>query len=153
MSKQGLVVRQAVLGLFASMVLLGLYFSLLTAISGWRFTVGQFSQFWYYVVPLALGFGLQVGLYARLRQLLRGTKDAGTVMAASGTTSTAAMLSCCAHYLVNILPVLGAAGLVSLLAQYQVEFFWVGLAFNVAGVAYIGNKLRQATLEHQRCAA
>jgi Cu+-exporting ATPase len=105
MSKQGVLVRQAGLGLFASMLLLGLYFSLLTVISGWRFTVGQFSQFWYYVVLLALGFGLQVGLYARLRQLLHGSPDAGTVMAASGTTSTAAMLSCCAHYLVNILPV------------------------------------------------
>ena len=73
-------------------------------------------------------------------------------MAASGTTSTAAMISCCAHYLVNVAPVLGAAGLVTIATQYQVEFFWVGLAFNAAGIAYIGNKLWNATKEHAQCA-
>ena len=69
-------------------------------------------------------------------------------MAASGTTSSAAMISCCAHYLVNIAPVLGATGLVTFATQYQVEFFWVGLAFNAAGVAYIGSKLWMASKEH-----
>lgn len=36
--------------------------------------------------------------------------------------------------------------------QYQVEFFWVGLAFNAAGIAFIGNRLWQATKEHAQCA-
>ena len=42
------------------------------------------------------------------------------------------MVSCCAHYLANVAPVLGAAGLVAFAAQFQVELFWVGLAFNAA---------------------
>jgi Cu+-exporting ATPase len=74
------------------------------------------------------------------------------MMAASGTTSTAAMISCCAHYLVNVAPVLGATGLVTLAAQYQVEFFWLGLLFNAAGLVYIGNKLISAEKEHAKCA-
>lgn len=145
-------VRSASLGMLAFGLLLAAYFSALTLVSGWKFTLDQFYQFWFYIVLLAAGFGLQVALYARLRQLLRDMHGSRTVMAATGTTSTAAMISCCAHYLVNVAPVLGATGLVTFAAQYQVEFFWVGLVFNAAGIAYIGNKLWNATRDHAQCA-
>jgi len=139
-------------GLLAFGLLLAIYFAALTLISGWKFTLDQFSEFWYYIVPLAGGFGLQVALFTRLRHVVhQSAGDARTVMAASGTTSTAAMISCCAHYLVNIAPVLGATGLVTFAAQYQVEFFWVGIAFNLAGIAFIGNRLWKATKEHALC--
>jgi Cu+-exporting ATPase len=144
--------RPAGFGLLAFGLLLAVYFGVLTAVSGWKFTVTQFNEFWYYILPLGAGFGLQVALYVRLRQLLHQSKDARAVMAASGTTSTAAMISCCAHYLVNIAPVLGATGLVTFAAQYQVEFFWIGLAFNAAGIAFIGDRLWKATKEHAQCA-
>ena len=146
------VARPASFGVLAFGLLLAAYFTVLTLVSGLKFTVSQFSEFWYYVLPLAVGFGLQVALFVRLRQLLHQSGDARTVMAMSGTTSTAAMISCCAHYLVNVAPVLGATGLVTFAAQYQVEFFWVGLAFNAAGIAYIGNNLWNATKEHAQCA-
>ena len=74
-------------------------------------------------------------------------------MAASGATSTAAMVSCCTHYLANLLPIVGAAGLVALATRYQVQLFWLGLAFNVAGIAYIGSKVAAASKEHARCVA
>lgn len=144
--------RPAAYGSLAFGLLLALYFSLLTLLSGWPFAWDQFTDFWFYIVPLGAGFGLQVALYVRLRQLVHASKDSRTVMAASGTTSTAAMVSCCAHYLVNLAPVLGATGLVTFAAQYQVEFFWIGLAFNAAGLAYIGNKLWMASKEHAQCA-
>ena len=144
--------RPASYGVLAFGLLLGAYFGALTLISGWSFTVSQFSEFWFYVLPLAAGFGLQVMLYMRLREALHASADSRAVMAASGTTSTAAMVSCCAHYLVNVAPVLGATGLVTFATQYQVEFFWVGLAFNAAGIAYIGNKLFNAIKDHAQCA-
>ena len=144
--------RPAGFGLLAFGLLLAAYFAVLTLVSGWKFTVDQFSEFWFYILPLAAGFGLQVALYTRLRQLVHNSGESRKVMAASGTTSTVAMISCCAHYLVNVAPVLGATGLVTFAAQYQVEFFWVGLAFNAAGIAYIGNKLWEATKEHAQCA-
>lgn len=144
--------RPAGFGVLAFGLLLAVYFGVLTLVSGWKFTVEQFNEFWYYIVPLGAGFGLQVALYLRLRQVVHGGAQSGAVMAASGTTSTAAMVSCCAHYLVNVAPVLGATGLVTFATQYQVEFFWVGLAFNAAGIAYIGNKLWRATKEHAQCA-
>jgi hypothetical protein len=46
---------------------------------------------------------------------------------------------------VNLLPVLGATGVVAVVAQYQIEFFWLGLLFNAAGVVYVGRKLLQAS--------
>lgn len=140
--------RPAGFGLLAFGFLLALYFAVLTLVSGWQFTLSQFSEFWYYILPLGGGFGLQVALYVRLRQLLRHAMPARAVMAASGTTSSAAMISCCAHYLVNLAPVLGASGLVTFATQYQVEFFWVGLAFNAAGIAYIAHRLMKAAQEH-----
>jgi len=144
--------RPAGLGMLAFGLLLAVYFGVLTLVSGWKFTVEQFNEFWYYIVPLGAGFGLQVALYLRLRQVIHAPARTGAVMVASGTTSTAAMISCCAHYLVNVAPVLGATGLVTFATQYQVEFFWAGLAFNAAGIAYIGNKLWRATKEHAQCA-
>ncbi|TAN51973.1 MAG: hypothetical protein EPN19_11655, partial [Betaproteobacteria bacterium] len=114
------IARPTGFGALAFGVLLALYFGALTAVSGWSFTVNQFSEFWFYIVPLAVGFGIQVALFVRLRQVVSRAKESGTVIAASGTTSTLAMVSCCAHYLTNVAPVLGATGLVAFAAQFQV---------------------------------
>jgi Cu+-exporting ATPase len=146
------IAKPAGFGALAFGALLAVYFGALTAISGWKFTAEQFTEFWYYILPLAAGFGLQVALYTRLRRLLHGPGAGRGMLAASGTTSTAAMVSCCAHYLMNVAPVLGATGLVTFAAQYQVEFFWVGIAFNAAGIAFIGNRLWKATKDHAQCA-
>src|SRR5215469_13950943 len=100
--------RPVIFGLTGTVGLIIVYFLVLTAVSGWDFTLSQFLEFWYFVVSLAAGLGIQVGLYSYLRSAVRGTDMSGKVVAVSGTTSTAAMISCCAHYLTNILPVLGA---------------------------------------------
>jgi P-type Cu+ transporter len=129
--------RPVARGVFASIALLAVYFGVLTLVSGWNFTVSQFAEFWPYIVALAVGFGAQIGLYFYLRQLSTEHHYAHCAVAASGTTSTVAMLACCTHYLTNVLPVLGATGLLTVVAQYQVEFFWLGLAFNIAGLLYV----------------
>jgi len=145
------VTRPAGFGVGAFGALLAVYFGALTLVSGWAFTWQQFAEFWYFLVPLAAGFGLQVALFLKLREVVSRANQAGAVIAASGTTSTAAMVSCCAHYLANAAPVLGATGLVAFAAQFQVELFWVGLAFNAAGIAYVGTKLYKASRAHAHC--
>ncbi len=147
------IARPTGAGVTAFGILLVLYFGILSLVSGWSFTLSQFSEFWFYIVPLAAGFGLQVALFLKLREVVSRAKEAGAVIAASGTTSTAAMISCCAHYLANVAPVLGATGLVAFAAQFQVELFWVGLAFNTAGIAYVGTKLWKASKAHAHCVA
>ncbi|MDP2598529.1 MAG: hypothetical protein Q8P49_01725 [Candidatus Liptonbacteria bacterium] len=135
-----MITKPVLYGIAGSAVLLGAYFSIITLISGWTFALQQFVQFWYFVVSLAVGFGIQIGLYTYLKNAVHKPDLSGKVLAVSGTTSTGAMISCCAHYLVNILPVLGVTGFISIISQYQAELFWVGLAFNVAGIIYIGRK-------------
>lgn len=133
--------RPVGLGFLAAGLLLIVYFSVLTAVSGWSFAQTQFQSFWYFIVSLAAGFGAQVGLYVYLKTAIHDRGPSGKVLAVSGTTSTAAMISCCTHYLVNILPVLGVSGLLGIIGQYQTEIFWVGLIFNLFGIVYIGNKV------------
>ncbi|MDP2142852.1 MAG: hypothetical protein Q8J80_01860 [Gallionella sp.] len=75
----------------------------------------------------------------------------GKVIAVSGATSTAAMVSCCAHYLANIVPILGIAGFLSVVAEYQVELFWVGLVFSAAGIVYVASMVIKSSKEHKKC--
>ncbi len=132
-------------GIAASLALLSVYVTVLTLVSGWKFMLTQFSTYWYFVTPLAAGFGTQFGLYSHLKDAMRKKNEQapGKVVAVSGTTSTAAMISCCAHYLVNVLPILGAVGIITVISQYQVRLFWAGLAFNLAGLAYMISQVRK----------
>jgi len=127
-------------GLLAAVLLLVLYASIVSFVSGWQFMLEQFAAYWYFVTSLAVGFGIQFGLYTYVKGMVRAGGEKG-VVAVTGTTSTAAMISCCAHYLANILPIVGIAGIASFVGQYQVELFWVGLAFNVFGIFYIGRRV------------
>lgn len=132
--------RSIVLGIMATCILLLVYISVVTLISGWTFAVEQFFRFWYFVISLAIGFGIQVGLFTYLKNAIKHAASP-RMLAVSGTTSTAAMVSCCAHYLANLLPVLGTVGIFTVISQYQVQLFWVGLMFNGAGILYILNRI------------
>ncbi|HLC94848.1 MAG TPA: heavy metal-binding domain-containing protein [Patescibacteria group bacterium] len=136
-----MITKSILYGIVGAGALLGVYFSILTPISGWSFALEQFTQFWYFVVSLAVGFGIQICFYVYLKNAIHKTNSSGKILAVSGATSTGAMISCCAHYLVSILPVVGVAGFVSVVSQYQIELFWVGLAFNIAGIVYIARKV------------
>ena len=135
------IVKSSLYGLVASSVLLSLYFFILTVVSGWNFTVDQFTTYWYFIVSLAIGFGTQVGLFVYLKALIHDGRGEGKILGVTGATSTVAMVSCCAHYLVNLVPILGVTGIVSFAAQYQVELFWVGLAFNILGIVFISRQI------------
>ncbi len=125
-------------GLLATLILLSVYFGIVTLVSGWKFTLRQFDQYWYFVVSLAVGFGVQVGLFTYLKTLQKSSRGVVTV---SGTTTTISMLSCCSHYVANLVPLLGVAGALTLIGQYQIELFWVGLVANLLGIIYMSNKI------------
>lgn len=134
-------IRNSMVAIF---ILLGVYIVIVSLVSGWNFMLLQFSKYWFYIGSLATGFGIQIGLYTYLKNAT-AQKASPQVLAVSGTTSTAAMISCCAHYLVNLLPILGAVGVITVISQYQVQLFWVGLAFNFAGILYMLNRIIKYT--------
>ncbi len=128
-------------GAAATLVLVGAYFLVVGLISGVGFAASQFTSYWYYLGSLAVGFGIQIGLYSYLKAAIHAKGPSGKMLAVTGTTSTGAMVSCCAHYLVNILPVLGVSAFASFIGAYQVQLFWVGIAFNLAGIAYMISRI------------
>ena len=138
----GKILRRSILkGFLGLSALLIFYFTVVISISGPNFAQDQFAKFWYFILALAFGFGIQVGLYTYLKNLISDKNQSTKVLVASGTTSTAAMISCCAHYLANILPILGITGLITIVTQYQVQLFWIGLAANLVGITYMANKV------------
>ena len=135
-----MILKSIIKGAVAALVLLAVYFAVLSLVSGWDFSQSQFFRFWYFIVGLAVGFGVQIGLFSWLKSVIK-EKAAGKVVAVSGTTSTIAMISCCSHYLANILPIIGLSGFLALVGQYQIELFWLGLLANLAGIGYLSGKI------------
>ena len=138
------VLMSAIKGFLGTSLLLIVYFSIVTLVSGWGFAQDQFSKFWYFIVTLAIGFGIQVALFSYLKNSVKQNVSS-RVVTTSGVTSTAAMISCCSHYLANILPILGITGFITIVTQYQIQLFWVGLVANLGGILYMTNKVYNLT--------
>ena len=142
---KSILIKSIASGVGATLSMLVVYFAVLTFVSGWDFAQEQFSTYWYFIVSLAIGFGIQIALYHSIKSLVHKGQGMGKVVGISGTTSTAAMISCCAHYLVNLIPILGVTGIATLTTQYQVKLFWVGLAFNIVDILYMVNRISKIT--------
>lgn len=134
-------------GLLGAALLAVVYFALVSWAESPQHAWSQFEQDSLFVVPILVGFGLQVGLYVTLRwRLYLPPADAGTSTAltgAGGGTSAAAMVACCAHHVTDVLPVLGLTAATSFLAQYREVFMVVGLTTTLAGSAYMLRVLRR----------
>lgn len=91
-----------------------------------------------YLVPIAVG--VQMGLFRHYHNLRQTCRIGGTdALGASGSAvSSVAMIACCAHHIVDLLP---AVGLVlaasSFLIEYKDLIIAVGLIANVIGSAYL----------------
>ena len=143
------IAKPILYGALASIILLGVYFAVLTLVSGWSYAQSQFADYWYFIVSLVVGFGIQIALYQYIKSLVHEGRGMGKIVSVSGTTSTAAMISCCAHYLVNLVPILGITGIATFVSQYQIKIFWVGLAFNIFGILFISNKIIKFKKSHE----
>ena len=87
------------------------------------FALDPIFQFWYFIVSLAIGLEFNWDFMFIRKNIVHKSNESGKILAISGTTSTGAMIPCCAHYLVNILPILGVTGFVSIISQYQIKLF------------------------------
>lgn len=127
--------RPVAVGAAAALGLLGLYLGIITLAQGWTHAAEQLADDRWFVGAIAAGFGAQVGLFAYLRRL-HAHAAAGGVAASTGT-STAAMLACCAHHLVDVLPILGLSGAAIFLNAYKTPLLWLGIAMNLLGIVYL----------------
>jgi len=139
-------------GLVGVLFLTGLYFGIVSWAESPKHAVELFWQDRWIVLPIILGFGMQVGLYTILKKRLfvpvTDTGPSGPLMGTAGTTSTLAMVACCAHHVADVLPILGLTAAATLLSQYRTAFMLVGLGTTLVGIAVM-----LAILIKERCKA
>jgi len=101
----------------------------------------QFLLFQPWMSLLILGFGMQMGLFWLMRQgfrfNLQEKSDANVAAGTSGTVSGLAMVACCAHHAVDLLPILGLSAFAIFLSQYQEQLLIIGVISNVLGIGWM----------------
>ena len=78
-------------GILAGLGILAFYIFVLTLFQSYGFALYEFKRLWIWLVPLAAGFGTQIGLYTSIKQDAAMNRG----IAASGTISGGSMLVCC----------------------------------------------------------
>ncbi|MBZ0294890.1 MAG: hypothetical protein K8L99_20175 [Anaerolineae bacterium] len=126
-------------GLLGAMFLTALYLVIVSLAESPAHALQLFWEDRLIVLPIILGFGVQVGLYTILKKRLfvpvSSMGPSGALTGAAGTTSTVAMVACCAHHVADVLPVLGLTAAVTFLAEYRTVFMLVGLGTTLVGIA------------------
>jgi hypothetical protein len=125
-------------GLAGAVFLTALYFGIVSWAESPQHALELFWEERWIVIPIILGFGVQIALYTILRKRLfvpvMNTGSSGALTGASGTTSTLAMVACCAHHVTDVLPILGLTAAATFLANYQTAFMLVGLGTTLVGI-------------------
>jgi len=125
-------------GLLGALFLTSIYFGIVSWAESPEHALDLFWQDRWIVVPLILGFGIQVALYVILKKglfLPVGSMGAsGAMTGAGGATSTVAMVACCAHHVTDVLPILGLTAAATFLADYQQAFMLLGLGTTTIGI-------------------
>jgi hypothetical protein len=54
------------------------------------------------------------------------------------------MLACCAHHVVDLLPIVGLSAAAVFLNDYKTPLFLVGIGMNIIGIVVIARQLQRA---------
>lgn len=126
-------------GLAGSVFLTGLYLGLVSWAESFPHAIEYLWQDRWIVIPIILGFGVQVALYVILQKRLfmpvASVSPSGVMTGTSGVTSTIAMAACCAHHVTDVLPILGLTAAATFLAEYRTAFMLVGLGTTLIGIS------------------
>jgi len=123
-------------GIVGAILIFTVFYLLQTlGMQSWTMPIEFMTDKWYLVAPLVLGFGTQAGLLRAIHLLAQ--HGGGAVVASSGGVSGSAMLACCMHNLVPLLPILGATGLATFFSAYQTQVFLLSIGMTMAGVVYM----------------
>lgn len=135
-------------GIIGGLTLLFFYFIVLVLANSFSHALEQFQLLWQWISALIAGFSVQVGLYAYIRYRVRKRKIKGITgeIAATGGVSTGSMIACCAHHLVDVLPILGLSAAFLFLAQYQIFFIIFGIVSNVIGIIFMLEIIKKYSL-------
>ena len=136
--------RSIAAGVVGAAVLLGLYLGIVSLAQGIEHALEQLATDALFVGLITVGFGTQITLFAELRVLDRRHRAAAAVTAAGTGTSTAAMLACCAHHFLDLLPLVGLSAAAVFLDAYKTPLLFVGIGMNIIGIVVIARQLQRA---------
>jgi hypothetical protein len=138
MSKTRRILLPIGVGLAGAIFLFALYLGLVSWAESPKHAIEYFWQDRWIVLPIIIGFGIQVGLYITLKKRLfipvSSMGPSGALTGTSGTTSTIAMVACCTHHFTDALPILGLTAATTFMAQYRTAFMLVGLGTTLIGI-------------------
>jgi hypothetical protein len=124
--------------IIGSALLTLLYFGIVSWAESPKHAIDLFREDRWIVIPIILGFGIQMGLYTIIKKRLfipvTTTGPSGSLLGAGGGTSTLAMVACCAHHITDVLPILGLTAASAFLAQYRIAFMLIGLGTTLVGI-------------------
>lgn len=141
--------RSIAAGLLGAAALVATYLGIISLAQGFEHAMAQLAADAPFIGLISVGFGIQMTLFAELRTVDRRHRSAAAVTAAGTGTSTAAMLACCAHHLVDLLPLLGLSAAAVFLNAYKTPLLVLGIAMNVLGIIVL---TRQLLLARRACA-
>jgi len=142
--------KPIIIGAIGVVGLLIVYFGILTWAISLRHALEIFTGIWYWIIILAIGFGIQLGLYSYIRINIRKKVALETAeVATAGGISTGSMIACCAHHIANVLPIIGLSGLSATLAvleKYQIPFIILGIFSNLFGITMMLNVIQKTRI-------
>ncbi len=138
--------KHHIIGIIASFALIGLYFLIMMLLAPFNLVLLQFKEMWYWILLLAIGFGIQIGMFTFVRTYVKNNSATKTV-AATGTMSTGSMIACCAHHLTDVLPLIGLSAAALFLQQYQTSLLLLGIFSNFVGILLMIRIIKNSSIE------
>jgi len=107
-----------------------------------RHPIDQFLALQPWMTLLILGFGVQTGLFWLMKKgvhfNIHQKQDAKLAVGTGSAMSGMAMVACCAHHLVEALPILGFSAAALFFSEYQRELLAMGIFANLTGIGFMG---------------
>lgn len=137
-SSRAKIVWPLAAGLLGIITLTGLYFGIVSLAESPEHAAELFWEDRWIVLPIILGFGVQMALYVILKKRLFipvvNTGPSGALTGAGGGVSATAMVACCAHHVTDVLPLVGLTAAATFLAEYRLLFMFIGLGTTLVGI-------------------
>ncbi len=145
--------KHILIGNVAATLLIAIYVGIIIWAESIEHALDRTAELWYWIAALAVGFGIQAGLFSYIRQSMRERRmAAGASLGTSGGVTAGSMAACCAHHLSDVLPFLGLSGLTAVLADYQSVFMAGGVLSNIVGITIMLDTIQRHGLSRRMAA-
>jgi hypothetical protein len=135
--------RSVTWGVAAAAALASFYVAVLVGSAGWNHLGDTLERDWWLVLPLTVGFGVQVAVLVEVRRRHKAAHGVTAVAGAGAGTSAVGMVACCAHHLADLVPLVGLSGAATFLTAQQRTLMWVAVAMTAAGVWLAARQLQR----------